>query len=901
MLSSYESVLSLARAKGYHAFTELQEKAFSEKEVLESERDIFVLGETSSGKTLIPILMYDYLLQQARENNLPVPKMLFVVPYRALASQKMREIQSYFKNEALTIVQSTGEFRQDDAAVQNGNVDIAVVITEKAYRYASRKDSFLTQYDLLVLDEIGLINSADRGSRLDFLFTWAKELKVQCGRPRTVALGTPFYNWGSYIRNYHFLQISGAQRPIHLTECPVHYSEYGILSVAEGNHPLQRTRFFTAKQLAYLRKNHEVVVCECEATKEDCPYDEACRHDAQLICDKIGAPCVSPVDVMPEGVSSVRDTIIERICRWYIARGKQVLIFMNNRETVRTLCLRLYHLLEDILPEAPEESVCKQRVLESCNLEEEDAYGILEPGHYKAFCSGIGFHSAGMPNELRAYVENKLLECREMKVVCSTETLAFGVNSTVDVVVIADIVKQDNALRRYLSLNEYKNYVGRAGRLQKLSEDRYPEGYVYPLIKDENVLVMKSKKKINRISQKQYWETLQETTDTPVRLYSHFYDADNKRVPFFLLNLFSTDHKYISLPKLMSITEKLPRPASCPNHMLKEKYDEAIRFLLEQNLIVRHLESRARRRGESETNEEVYSLTPLGAGMRGYVLSTMDYLLVCDAVNAAIRGRHIEKEILLYHILCSEYLDQGLSGISYVGSKRLAPEELFEFFVARLGDRMQEISWLQGLRENEEENLRIYYLLAAMICWSEGNATRSLFDRFGVLYPILQKIAERVAYFLEIAAEVLPAVLEKRYRSEACREEAISYDEAVDCLSGEIHQMFYAVSYGINIGVHAELTEFLSRQPEQEAQDLAARLTLSRIEPKDARLLRRIGVRYYFYEHVGERKPENKEQYHNLKNQKEQYRKDISRMGPYIVRFFDTKFEKQFRDTDENL
>lgn len=192
----YKCIKRLANDHGYTSFTALQEDTFSNPETF-SHRNLFVIGQTSTGKTLIPVLLYAQALREAEKAEDPKPKMLFAVPYRALAAQKVQELYQFFGRQDLKIVQSTGEFRQDDESIIKAQVDIAVIITEKAFKYQARDEKFFSQYDYLVLDEVGLIDSVDRGVRLDFVFAWAHNSKRQYGHPRTIALATPFYDWSA--------------------------------------------------------------------------------------------------------------------------------------------------------------------------------------------------------------------------------------------------------------------------------------------------------------------------------------------------------------------------------------------------------------------------------------------------------------------------------------------------------------------------------------------------------------------------------------------------------------------------------------------------------------------------------------------------------------------------------
>lgn len=81
MLDNYEKMLWLANHLGYPSFTDLQKTAFRSENVYDSGRDLFIIGETSSGKTLIPMLMYYAAYQEAREKQQSPPRcfLLFLI------------------------------------------------------------------------------------------------------------------------------------------------------------------------------------------------------------------------------------------------------------------------------------------------------------------------------------------------------------------------------------------------------------------------------------------------------------------------------------------------------------------------------------------------------------------------------------------------------------------------------------------------------------------------------------------------------------------------------------------------------------------------------------------------------------------------------------------------------
>ena len=130
----------------------------------------------------------------------------------------------------LKVVQSTGEFRNDDMAVRNAEADIAVIIYEKVFMFASMDSNFLPKYDLLVMDEIGLTQDQDRGVKADFILTRARLLSSL----RVLALATPFFNWKNYIQIYGFTQLQEDERPVKLETYPIYYGKERVNYVKPG-------------------------------------------------------------------------------------------------------------------------------------------------------------------------------------------------------------------------------------------------------------------------------------------------------------------------------------------------------------------------------------------------------------------------------------------------------------------------------------------------------------------------------------------------------------------------------------------------------------------------------------------------------------------------------------------
>lgn len=875
----YHEMLSYAREFGYEVFTPLQEKVFRDAPAYDEASDLFICGETSSGKTLIPLLMYKRRLEQARASGymIPVPKMLFVIPYRALSAQKTRELVASYQAEGLNVVQSTGEFQQDDVAVQRGEVDIAVIITEKVYKYSSRDSEFLAKYDFLVLDELGLLDNPDRGIRLDFILAQAKRLRVAEGRPQIIALGTPFYDWSAYIQNYQFHFYVHDKRPVDLRELPVFYNpKYGVIQVTPDNPCLRQTRLITSSSYSSAKRRNVPVVTRCYAQDCSCRADEPCRHDREKACPHTGERCAEPIEFFPKGTSSVRNYILERICRYHLSQNHQILIFMNDRVQVQQLCGQLYTWLQDILTPAEDIEAFRDRFLAECGLEAEDVYGILETGnephtdmtYYRALSAGIGFHSRELPNELRSYIEEKLMESRELKIVCSTETLAFGINSTVDVVIISDLRKPQGRGNRALTLNEYKNYAGRSGRLLPPSQAK-PFGYVYPLISK---------------AQMYPWEKIQKEKQALSPLYSKLFENESV-MAFALLNLLPENEALISLRQLRQLIQGLPQPRHHAEAAFDQSMARALSFLLKEKLIVR---GRAPSyKGRAADSGPLYGLTQQGQALRGFLITEGDYVLLRDTLQECNSGvfSEIDQERLLYRLLSARHLESDIRGLFSHSTASLSKKELLEFFRLRSGGK----TCPQWVAAGDHQKLLI---LAALLHWMDGGSHKLLYNRFNIHYAMLHKLAEQMGYLLEISWAMIPAVLDQIWtdKRETFEKYGLTNDIFVETMEQkrrQLYQLFCMVFYGLSPTVWVKLQSFLQEQPDDGSAELLERISANHVEPETARLLRRIAVRYRFFSSPPPQNIEDKEVRNNYKNQRWQYTEDIRAMGAPMVRFFE--------------
>lgn len=864
---NYHSLKAMAASMGYTNFTELQEKAFRDPQILEPDRNILVIGPTSSGKTLVPMLMYYQRVHEADQQQRSRPKMLFVVPYKALASQKCTELvapfqQVYGIEKPLWTVQSTGEYRYADNIIQRAEMDVAVVISEKAFLFSCENHAFLSQFDEVVFDEIGLLADEGRGAKLDFLLIWCRMMQRQYGRPRMTLLATPFYDWSAYVQKFGLALVESGSRP-KLLERPVFVAGKQEKKVAYPQAEGEESPLPPMMHICRQGRKENTRCLNVTAEGESpylCPVDLPCRRDQTLPCPLVNGPCRYPVTAIPKGMP-YKAFVIASLCRWHLQNHRQVLILWNNREEVRRLALYLYGLLQDILPKAPDLEECKKEVLEGCSrqvksfdgsslrsteMTEDELFGILEEDHYRALCSGIGFHSSAVPNELRCYIEEQFLETGRLKIVCSTETLAFGVNSAVDVVIIADMSKMKNRKQCLLTANEYQNYVGRAGRLRPGLSMQDIEGWVHPIINGHSP---QDKRFEAGEGMYEHWRQIRNPVQADV-MYSRIFDPDNQTLPFLLLCLLpDTSEDAMAKDELQEWLEQLPR---VPGQTIL--LDAALSFLLQEKLVdiccqgsnVVTIRTTAR-----------YYVTEKGQQVRGYTPSIGDYRCILKALHQSLEAEPWEtsvfrEAVFIYCLLDAPSLKSEVEALDVDrlaakrrmqenGGEPMTPEELRENALSR--DKLEQLIDTLPVRDamrplmetvnlDKPQTRKKCLLTAAVLCWADSMNPHKLYNIFTITYPLIQSLTQQMSFLMDIAGRLTDEI--PRHRNELMTTYCIRQEE----VSNAIRMLSRSIYFGIQRELYEKMLQFFQNESGEDSRRIYA--SLANPQPSMARQLRRI-------------------------------------------------------------
>jgi len=163
-LSKYKDVIP------EKVYKEIEKRGFSELRPCQTksinaglfeDKNLLVCTPTASGKTLVAELAFLNAILHDKG------KAVYVVPLRALASEKYKTFKKDYPN--LKIAISSGDIDSSDPYL--GRYDLIIITSEKLDSLIRHKASWLRQVKTLIIDEIHLLNDPGRGPTLEVLIT----------------------------------------------------------------------------------------------------------------------------------------------------------------------------------------------------------------------------------------------------------------------------------------------------------------------------------------------------------------------------------------------------------------------------------------------------------------------------------------------------------------------------------------------------------------------------------------------------------------------------------------------------------------------------------------------------------------------------------------------------------
>ena len=365
--------VGVLKKRGINELFPPQEEAV--KRGLFERRNMVVAVPTASGKTLIAELAMVWEVINGG-------KCLYIVPLRAIANEKYEEFKKW-EEIGVEVGIATGDYGSRDEWL--GDKDIVVATAEKADSLLRSGAEWIENVTCLVVDEIHLIDSADRGSVLEVLIA---KMRVRNPEVRIIALSATIPNADEIADWLNAELVRSDWRPV----------------------PLYEGIFFRGRIELY--ENGKLV---------DVRY--------------VGADL---------------DDLVEDCLR----SGGQVLIFDSTRRGAESTAEKLCAVTSKYA-DRDELSEVADRVIE-------ENEGEMSRRLARCIRMGSAFHHAGLLSSQRRAVEEAFRR-GAVKVLCSTPTLAAGVNLPARRVIIKSCYRYDGRSRP-IKVMEYKQMAGRAGR-----------------------------------------------------------------------------------------------------------------------------------------------------------------------------------------------------------------------------------------------------------------------------------------------------------------------------------------------------------------------------------------------------------------------------------------------------
>jgi helicase len=158
-----KEILKVLKESGVETLFEPQEVAVNQG-ILNLKDSYLLSVPTASGKTLIAeLLMIKSILEGRKKKSLST-KCLYIVPLRALATEKYEEFKKWEKL-GIRVGMSTGDL--DSSNPWLAKKDIIVATSEKVDSLTRHNTEWLRDISVLVVDEVHLVHDSRRGPTLE--------------------------------------------------------------------------------------------------------------------------------------------------------------------------------------------------------------------------------------------------------------------------------------------------------------------------------------------------------------------------------------------------------------------------------------------------------------------------------------------------------------------------------------------------------------------------------------------------------------------------------------------------------------------------------------------------------------------------------------------------------------
>ncbi len=133
-----------------------------------NNKNILVCTPTASGKTLIAEMLFLNTVLNKKG------KTIYVVPLKALASEKYSDFKKLYEIHDFKVGVSSGDLDKSDAYLRD--YDLIITTSEKLDSLLRHKVDWINDVKSVVIDEVHLLNDVGRGPTLEVVITLLRQL-----------------------------------------------------------------------------------------------------------------------------------------------------------------------------------------------------------------------------------------------------------------------------------------------------------------------------------------------------------------------------------------------------------------------------------------------------------------------------------------------------------------------------------------------------------------------------------------------------------------------------------------------------------------------------------------------------------------------------------------------------
>ena len=366
-------------------------------------RNLMLAVPTASGKSLVAhITLANRLI-----GDLSGQRGIYIVPLKALASEKYEELNQVCSSVGLKVGLAIGDRSSETSLVENS--DVLVCTSEKLDSMLRFKPSLLDDIGIVVADEFHLLQDPSRGPTLEILLS-----RIRHSSPRVQILALS-------------ATVGNAQELSEWLEADLVTSNWRPIALYSGT--------LTGLDMKY----HSV---ESPATDFILPEPKRLEGGGE------------------KNLHSVMDDTI--------GMGKQMLVFVSSRSSAQKEARELSSHLKTRLENGDlgfAESVVESWTSMSQELWRGEDGSATVKALSNSVRGGVGFHHAGLTSSQRKVIENGFRD-GNLQCIVATPTLAQGVNLPASRVVVRDTRRWSTIASRSMPLPvmEVRQMMGRAGR-----------------------------------------------------------------------------------------------------------------------------------------------------------------------------------------------------------------------------------------------------------------------------------------------------------------------------------------------------------------------------------------------------------------------------------------------------